>query len=249
MDLSKLPRLSQTSPPPGDAGASGSAPAKGDGSAGAPPAAAAGPTSQRGEEGPTLYCRCGAPLPPGSNFCSHCGAGYREATGDPHAAPAGGFWIEAFLSIGVAIFLLLVQPNGAKYWFAKVSGSEFAPFVHPEDATKRCDFIRFQDLRTGAITEKKYADMPNYFWSDTAILAFALALMIEGIVLAVASNRWTILGAGLLIAASALLNLWYVFTTYGTYGIAPVSLLAVIFGIAMAAYQFRIFAELSPRRR
>src|SRR5688572_21070588 len=100
MDLSKLPKLSQTPPPPpadnaapvgvGDAGAVGQA------------GAGAGPKVE-------LFCRCGAPITPGTNFCSNCGANYHEATGGRSRGAAGldggGMWVEALISLAFGLFL------------------------------------------------------------------------------------------------------------------------------------------------
>ena len=66
-----------------------------------------------------------------------------------------------------------------------------------------------------------------------AITAFALALILEGIVLAVVRNRWMVLVSTLLIAGVTLLNLWYVIAsmtrvspiTRQTYGFPPLSAL------------------------
>ncbi len=234
MDLSKLPKLSQTPPSANNtqtpADASGAAPAKVE-----------------------LFCRCGAPITPGTNFCSHCGANYYEAVGGrggrgrvDYEGP-GPLWIEAFLAIAVGLFLLLIAPGGIKYYSAALSGGTYTPFQDPDssDPGKRVDFIRYQDLQTGATIDKKYRDMPNYFWSDTAVTAFALVLILEGIVLTLFRRRWIILITALLTVAVTLGNLIYVCGTFSTYGIAPISMVAVIIGVLMAAYQFHYYKELS----
>jgi len=249
MDLSKLPKLSQTP---------------------APPANDAGPVSTPTEAGATggaggkveLFCRCGAPITPGTNFCSHCGANYYEAVGSGarngrrgEIAP-GGMWVEAFLSIAIGLFLLLLAPGGVKNLSATVSGRQYTPYVDPDDANKRVDYLRYTNMSTGAVTDYHYRDMFDAFWSDTVVTAFALSLILEGIVLALVKNRWVILGSAVVITAVTLLNLWYVVASYTrtspisgtTYGLAPFSVLAVIFGVVMAGYQFRMFAEMRGSR-
>ena len=250
MDLSKLPKLSQTPAPPDTA-----APA----STGEAPAAAAGGPGGKLE----LFCRCGAPITPGTNFCSHCGANYYEAVGGGarggrrgEIAP-GGMWVEAFLSIAIGLFLLLLAPGGIKNLSATWSGRPYTPYVDPDDANKRVDFLRYTNMSTGVVTDYHYRDMFDAFWSDTVVTAFALSLILEGIVLAFVKNRWIILGSALVITAVTLLNLWYVVASYTrispisgtTYGLAPYSVLAVIFGVVMAGYQFRMFAEMRGSRR
>jgi hypothetical protein len=256
MDLSKLPRLSQTpAPPPGQ-------------NPDAPPEPPS--NSQRGFEvvpgqgKPTpvapLFCRCGAQLAPGMRFCSNCGAEFAEATGDPRAGrrdelSGGGMWLEAFLSIGIGLFLLLLVPTGFKYWSSKVTGSTFAPYLHPSEPGVYVDYERFQNMQTGAITDYKYGDRFDRYWYDTAITAFALALILEGIIFALVRNRWAILAATVFIGGVTILNLWYVVASYTrtspitgqSYGLAPYHLLAVIFGVMMTAYQYRLFVELRRR--
>jgi hypothetical protein len=243
------PKLAQPPPPPDTP----------------PPPTTAGEAPAAGGPGGKveLFCRCGAPITPGTNFCSHCGANYYEAVGGGGArggrrgeiAP-GGMWVEAFLSIAIGVFLLLMVPRGIQNLMATLSGREFTPYVDPDDANKRVDFLRYTNTSTGVVTDYHYRDMFDAFWSDTVVTAFALSLVLEGIVLALVKNRWVILGSAVVITAVTLLNLWYVVASYTrsspisgtTYGLAPFSVLAVIFGVVMAGYQFRMFAEMRGSR-
>ena len=254
MDLSKLPKLSQT-PPPAD-NAAGPDPATS-------PAAAPGTNASAPKV--ELYCRCGAPITPGTNFCSHCGANYYEAVGgrgdarprDAGAGPGGGMWIEAFFSIAVGLFLMMIASDGIKYIAATISGKPYTPYLHPSEPGVYVDYLRYQDPATGVITDYRYRDMFNKYWSDMAVTAFALALILEGIVLAFVRNRWAVLASTLAIAAVTVLNLWYVIASFTridpitrqTYGFPPLSALAFIFGVVMVGYQWMLFNELSPNRR
>ncbi|HYE17798.1 MAG TPA: zinc ribbon domain-containing protein [Tepidisphaeraceae bacterium] len=240
MDLSKLPRFSQTPPPPNDR------------------APESTPTNES-KKGADVFCRCGAPLPAGTRFCSHCGASYREATGDrPSREPEGGFWVEAFLCIGVGIFLLLMSPGGLGYWKATLAGQPYLPYAHPTEQGKAVDYIEMKNLQTGQITRPTYKELVNGFWSDTAVTAFALTLILEGLIIALVRNRWVIGFSALLIAGVAILNLWVVIKGYttvnptasiigGNYGLFPMSAIAFIFGVVMAGYQFMMFREMSRR--
>ena len=246
MDLSKLPKMSQTPRPAEDSNES-TTPASG------------------GEASKVeLFCRCGAPITPGTHFCSNCGASYDQAVGGgaaPRAAngggPAAGMWIEAFFSIAVGLFLLMIAPTGIKYLSATLTGKPFTPYLHPSEPNVYVDYLRFQDMTTGAITDFHYRDMFDKYWGDMAITAFALALILEGVVLAVVRNRWVVLVSTLLIAGVTLLNLWYVIAsmtrvspiTRQTYGFPPLSALAAIFGVVMVGYQWLMFRELSASRR
>jgi hypothetical protein len=246
MDLSKLPKLSQTPPPPADA---------------ADPAAsqtgtAEQPTALRLE----LFCSCGAPITPGTNFCSHCGASYREATGGRPRRETGGFdlggmWVEALLSVAFGLFLMLVVPRGIQYLSATMTGKPFTPYDPPVgEPPQKVDYLRYQDNATGTITDYKYRDMFEAFWSDMVVTAFALVLIFDGIVMALVRRPWAMLLAGVLIAAATLLNLWYVVASYtrtnprGAPGLPVMSVMCVLAGIAMAGYQFRAFADSRARR-
>jgi hypothetical protein len=245
MDLSKLPKLSHTPPPPVE-------------NAG-PVAAEAGAREQPTAPAVELFCRCGAPITPGTNFCSHCGANYHEATGGRPRREAGGFdvggmWIEALLSVAFGLFLLLIAPHGIQYLSSTITGKPFTPYDHPSEPGQKVDFQRWQDA-TGAITDYKYRDMFDAFWSDMVITAFALVLIFDGIAMALVRRPWVMLLAGVLIVAATLLNLWYAVASFtrtnprtgGSYGLPILSMMAVIAGIAMAGYQFRAFAD--SRRR
>jgi len=240
MDLSKLPKLSQT-PPPAD----NSAPLP------ETPAAAGGAKVE-------LFCRCGAPITPGTNFCSHCGANYYEAVGGRGGNRAssdfigGGMWIEAFLSVAIGLVLMLMASNGIKYIGASVMGQPFTPYNHPTDPNQKVDYLRYQDQSTGVVTDYTYRGMFDAFWSDMCVTSFALALILEGIVLAVVRNRWVVLVSAVLIIGVTLLNVWYVAASYSrvspitkqVYGLPLISVLAVIFGVVMAGYQLMLFGEL-----
>lgn len=204
MDVSKLPKLSQTpAPPPTDpvAGVDGPPP---------PPAIAAA-MSARPE-----WCRkCHAPNAPNSRFCASCGAGLGGPTG---AAPVE-IGAEAWISVAVGLLLLLMNPMFIKFLFAP---KPYTPFVDPTI---------------------NYADSIN-FWSDLVITAFALVLIVEGVAIVFARRPWVVLFAFFLTVATTIANLLYLVTTYGQYGLALYSALAVAFGVYIALYQWRLYQSL-----
>lgn len=107
MDVSKLPKLSQTPAPP----ISDAAP---------PPPAMAAATSLQPE-----WCRkCHAPNAHNSRFCASCGAGLGGSTG---AAPVE-IGAEAWISIAVGAILLLLQPRLLRFVSHKLFGTFFAPY-------------------------------------------------------------------------------------------------------------------------
>ena len=75
------------------------------------------------------------------------------------------------------------------------------------------------------------------FWSDLAITAFAVVLIVEGIVLLVARNRTLLTIALVLTVATTLGNLLYLVLSYPDYGLAVMSAVAVIFGVYIALNQ------------
>jgi hypothetical protein len=98
MDISKLPRLSQTSQPAGDA---------------PPPDTAAGPPVA---QAPTSWCtRCHAPNPPGTRYCGNCGAELRTGAVDYARSVEPGAGAEAWVSIAVGAILLFMAPNFIRY--------------------------------------------------------------------------------------------------------------------------------------
>jgi hypothetical protein len=255
MDLSKLPKFSQTPPPPDQT---------------EPPAPAPAQPTMKTEGGATgakveLFCRCGAPITPGTNFCSHCGANYYEAVGGRGADrggsefTGGGMWIEAFLSIAVGLFLMLIAPNGIKYMTSTLMGKPFTPYIDPDDPTqtKKVNYERWHDPVTNTDNVYTYRSRFEHYWSDMCVTSFALALILEGIVMALIRNRWVVLASALLIVGVTILNIWYVGASYTrispitkqAYGLPLISVLAIIFGVVMAGYQFMLFNELRAAKR
>lgn len=107
MDVSKLPKLSQTPAPPPDPVAGTDEPP--------PPPAIAAAMSSRPE-----WCRkCHAPNAPNSRFCASCGAGLGGPTG---AAPVE-IGAEAWISVALGVILLFFARNLISYL---ISPTQFA---------------------------------------------------------------------------------------------------------------------------
>jgi zinc ribbon protein len=203
MDLSKLPKLSQT--PKSDAPAE---PAPGDSRA----------------------CpACGLPLRAGAKFCDACGASIAQ----PLPVDRAGVGAEAWISIALAIILLILTPHTLTYVSSKLFHTTFAPYPDPtRPFPARCDFILYNDG-----TREYYRDRPE-FWSDMAITILAAALIVEGITLILSRRRALMLFALSITVAATLLNLGYVIATTSKYGWPLMSLLAVVFGIYIGIQQW-----------
>jgi hypothetical protein len=257
MDLSKLPRMSKTDTPHNDPGPEDPAPKGADGFPVGPAAPQKDPAAPVPFVTASAWCpNCGAPLAPASKFCNSCGArlsfgatgGGEGAAGD--VPPGAG--IEGWISIGVGLFLFFMAPMGIQYWSATLTGREFKPYDPPPGITEKVAFQRFQDMNTGAITDVYYRDT-TAFWSDSAVTAFALVLILEGIVLAFVRRKAMVAITFALTLAATLFNLAWVATSMAKgYGFPPISFLAVLFGGYMCFHQWSMLqwmrATSTPRR-
>jgi hypothetical protein len=103
MDLSKLPRLSNTTTPPPSNDPDP-----------APPPPDLVPTTSAPTAG---YCACGAPLRAGARFCDSCGSPVAAAAtfAQPRDTDAGT-GAEVWLSIAIGLLLILMSPRIWQYY-------------------------------------------------------------------------------------------------------------------------------------
>jgi hypothetical protein len=215
MDMSKLPRLSQT---PGAPASSAPDPVPPGSDAAAPPPAIPEP----------LWCRsCHAPNRADAQFCNNCGARLAGAAARSASAPAdlpAGSGAEAWISVAVGALLLFMNPMFIKFL---VAHKPYRPFQDPD---------------------VNYTDSIN-FWSDLAITAFAVVLIVEGLVLVFARRRWLLMIAFALTLAATVGNLLYLVLTYREYGLAIMSAVAVVFGVYIAMHQWSQLKASAPPPR
>jgi hypothetical protein len=215
MDLSKLPKLSQTQNP----------------GSGEPPAQTA-PSSSPAPA--TEFCRaCGLPLRAGARFCDACGAAtVRTSTG---RAQLGA---EVWINVAMGVLLLVLAPHTLGYFSSRVFHTTFEPYPDPtRPFPAKCDFLLYDDG-----TKIFYRDTME-FWSDLAITAFALTLIVDGIVMAFARRPFPVLCAFILTSATTLGNLFYLARTMNS-GLPIISAMAVIFGVYIAIQQWKTFQSL-----
>jgi hypothetical protein len=142
----------------------------------------------------------------------------REAAPPPEPVGVG---VEAWFSIGIGILLLLVYPRFLQWVSHRLFGTHFNPFI---------------DQSSGAVVP--YTQVPA-FWSDLGPVLFGLVLIIDGLILAFV-KRPVFVAIGLaLIALATLYNFVYLVGSWGTYGIAPISFLAVLFGLYICLYNWK----------
>lgn len=244
MDLSKLPRLSQTSAPGGDPASPSSASAEKESASDAP---SAGATDSAGVP---LFCRCGAQLSPGVRFCSHCGASFADATGDAGANPPVGLGAEAWISLVMGVLLLYLCPNIPQWLFSKVSPSYKPPFLPITDVVRDSGTgLPVTEPQTGLL---KRVEVPYtssiYFPEHLSVFAFAAVLLVDGLVLLMVRRRAVVWAALGLTVASLLLAAWAVMDGFRTNrGLLLYPVICLAFGVYLAIYQAALARGLRGR--
>ena len=223
MDLSKLPKLSQTPAPPAQAPPG---PAAGD--EGVPPPAVA--TSAY-----TAWCReCHAPNLPGSRFCAGCGGKLKTESASPLGVSMGAeVWISAALGV---LFMILGGSFGG-WLFARMTGRD-----HHTGVT-------WMEGHPLAGQEVGYWQVDGFpALTESAIFLFGLAMFLEAIALAVVYSRYrakrAVLVLAMLIAAAATIYNLVVAIKLLQVGQMPLlSLFAVAFGGYILACEWRLWPE------
>lgn len=128
-----------------------------------------------------------------------------------------------WIGLIVGFLLILLYPRFWQYLSHRLLGTNFAPYLMPDGS------------------EVSYLSTLD-FKSDLVIALFALALVVEGIVLVAIRRRWAIGAALGLAGVATLANVVFVVWMFGQgAGLQLMSLLAVIFGVWMC---FSLFALL-----
>ncbi len=189
------------------------------------------------------FClECGAPLGDGNRFCWSCGAAKdggrrrapagkrREEIAADNAAPSvPGEWnaMDALIGVGCGIIFLFFCPRLLQFVFHKLFGTSFAPFI---------------DSQTGAVVGYTAT---TAFWSDLAVTAFALVMIVDGLLMCFMRRAVVVIVAlGFTILTTAGNLLYFVLTLQQ--GIAMMSVIAVVFGIITAAHQWRMLPRKVP---
>jgi len=125
----------------------------------------------------------------------------------------------AWLSIGIGVILLFLQPNLLKYLFGGT-----VPQAIDE---------------TGA--PMRYVDSV-FFLGDLAMTCFAIVLILEGLLIAFTRNALVILVVFVFTALATVGNLFYIiYMMQKGYTLQLMPALAVVFGVYIAMYQWRLF--------
>lgn len=222
MDVSKLPKLSQTPAPPGNTDSPPVGPDD------VPPPAVA--TSAY-----TAWCReCHAPNLPGSRFCVGCGGKLKSESESSLGVGMGAeVWISAVLGL---LFMLLGKSFGG-WLLARATGATHHTGIDWQPGTPL------------AGQEVAYWDLMGYpALTDSAIFLFGLAMLLEAVALATVYSRFrakrAVLVLAMLIALAATIHNLVVAVKLLEAGITPLlSLFAVAFGGYILMCEWRLLPE------
>jgi hypothetical protein len=153
-----------------------------------------------------------------------------------------GLGAEAWISLAFGMLLLLISHNTLGYFSSKLFHTSFEPFPDPtRQYPARCDFILYMDG-----TKIFYRDTVT-FWSDLVVTLFAITLILDGLILLRARRAGVILCALAVTTIATLANLFYLVRTISG-GLPIISILAVIFGVYIAIYQWNLYKSRTAAR-
>jgi hypothetical protein len=240
MDISKLPRLSQTpahSANPSDATAEATGPAS-------------PPTATAPHAPPQVWCgQCNAPNAPGSAYCNGCGAALRPNVNYASAGAVDpGVGAEVWLSAIVGVVLMLFGMTFAKWALTTMVGGTYStgltwgapvpgqPNQHPEGSP-----IAYWDLAGFTALQ------------DAALFLFGFAMVLEAVVLLAVHSRLRAKVPLLLVAltvtlTATVLNLVVCAKIVAAGALPLMSLLAVGFGGYIAVYEWRLLQHFRAAR-
>jgi hypothetical protein len=142
------------------------------------------------------------------------------------------FVADSWLSIAIGLILLLISPRIWQYLFSKSLGTPFT--------------WTFSDPAGNPLPYSQTVFFPG----DIAFAAFAISMIIEGLVVAIARRPVTIAASLALTILATVLNLGYVvYMMQKGYGFQLYSGLATAFGGYIAVYQSQIFKAMQPSRK
>ena len=190
MDMSKLPRMSQTPPPPPEV---------------------ADPLADAGRAAPGV-----APAPQSA---------YRQELG--YASEPAASLAEAWISIAIGLILMFVSTAGR--FLEYLTSSNFS--------------WNFTDPSGAPLPYRQTV----FFWGDVAIFAFALLLIIDGIL--VFTRKPVLVGIAFgFTVITVLMNFIYLVRMMNGYGFQLWSALAVAFGVYIAIFQWKLLQSLRMAR-
>jgi hypothetical protein len=143
-----------------------------------------------------------------------------QTAGVPSPHPPFGAWPDAWISIAIGIFLLFWQPRFLQWTSSRIFHTAFNEFLDP----------------SGNVVP--YQTLPQ-FWSDLGPTLFGIVLIVDGLLIFARKRALVWIALILTVAASGFNLCWFI-GSYSKYGFAPISALAVIFGVYIASSQWRM---------
>lgn len=128
---------------------------------------------------------------------------------------------EAWISIGIAAILLFMNPQFINYLLGRPINEALDLQGQPREYVG--SFV---------------------FMSDLSITLFAMALILEGLMLAFTRGAGAVLGVMVFTAVATLANLLYLLASFQHYGLPLISAFAVVFGGYMTMNQWRLYQQL-----
>jgi len=162
---------------------------------------------------------------------------YGPQIGTPEASIAGMLWI----SLVIGALCMFWGRGAASYFFAKLTGREHHTHVNWVAGPNAGQEVGYWDLQ-GAVA-----------WTDTGVFLFGLAMVLEGIALAVLNSKmggkkiWLSASLGVVVIAT-IVNLVTAVKVLNVGATPLTSGLAVAFGGYMAMYQWKLLRMLSTGR-
>jgi hypothetical protein len=220
MDISKLPKLSQTPAP----AAQGDKPTE----MGEPAVAAQ-----------AAWCpRCHAPNSAGATFCNSCGVQLRVMDAAPNVGP--GIGAEVWVAAIVGIVLMLMGINFAKWGIATLAKSDYHTNSTWQVGEHAGDEVKYWDL----VNYAAFQDMAIFLFG----LAMVLEAIVLTIVHSRIKTKRPLLALAIAITlAATIMNLLLSAKLFSA-GVMPIlSLLCVGFGGYIIAYEWRLFKYFNRR--
>ena len=138
---------------------------------------------------------------------------------------------EAWMSIALGVIILIISPRLLQY------------LMSPSTFSQKWTF---SDANGAPLSYSQTV----YFWRDVALTAFALVLIIEGLVIAFGRRVGLVTFALTITVLATLINLIYVIAMIaGGYGPQIFSLLAVAFGVYITYFEWTLLQSLLAQRR
>ena len=132
---------------------------------------------------------------------------------------------EAWIAFAVGIIILLMFPRFVQWGSSRIFHTHFNQYVMPDGIT----VVPYQQVHD--------------IWPDLGCTLFGFTLIFEGLALGLARHRWILwIGLAFTLLATGY-NLVYLIVSFGQYGLALVSALAVAFGAYITAIHWQLLHQ------